>query len=442
MTTAASHLDFDVVIAGGGMAGATFALALARQSPSLRVAVVEPVPAPTPTNSATGAAEFAVEGVERYQPSYDSRATAMAWGTRQIYQSLGLWEALSPQATPIERIHVSERGRFGGSKMLAAEHGQPALGYVVDNAWTGLNLQAALTQQSGIHWICPARVSAVENRAGHVRLQLEGEGVNSGAAVSVGSRSLSTALLVIADGGRSGLREKLGFQVEREDYGQVAFTANVSTTKSHQFEAFERFTPSGPIALLPRGNHKRAENRCGLVWTLPPAEAEQMQVLPDDEFLTALQQAFGWRLGRFTKVGQRSAYALGLQRVRHPIQPHIVLVGNAAHTLHPVAGQGFNLAIRGLMQLAREIGCARERGASPGDLTVLNRFWQAQSSDVEALVRASNALVSLFSGRTALPLELGRSAGLMALDMLPPVRRWFTRQAMGLGRGPAAQSAQ
>lgn len=429
------RVDYDIVVAGGGMAGATFALALARQDSQLRIAVVEPV--------AVGHSSAMPPGqLVPYQPSYDARATAMAWGTRQIYERLGLWEALSAQATPIRRIHVSDRKRFGSSRMDASEHRQAALGYVVDNAWTGLNLQVALEQESSIDWLCPARVAVVQPDAGFVRLQLASKDPVSRPCPEGDSRSLTAALLVVADGGRSGLREALGFQVEQQEYGQVALIANVSTSKPHQFEAFERFTPTGPLALLPRGDIERAEGHSGLVWTLSPAEAERMQALSDQEFLRALQQAFGWRLGRFVDVGLRSAYPLGLQQVRQPTRPSIVLVGNAAHTLHPVAGQGFNLAIRGLMRLATEIRLARERGESPGDLAVLNRFWSSHSSDVETLVAASDALVNLFSGSAPGALELGRSAGLVALDVMPPVRRWFTRQAMGLGRGPAAESVQ
>lgn len=420
--------DYDVVIAGGGMAGATLALALTQQSPTLRIAVVEPVAISSQAVPAAGA----------YQPSYDARATAMAWGTRQCYDQLGLWPALSARATPIKRIHVSERKRFGGSRMDAQDHDQPALGYVVDNVWTGRHLLAAIERQPAIDWLCPARVTGVETEAGYARLQLSADADR----LVADRQSLTTALLVVADGGRSGLREALGFRVEQKDYAQVALIANVSTSKPHDFEAFERFTSAGPIALLPQGNISRAEGRCGLVWTLAPAQAERVQELSHGDFLRELQQAFGWRLGRFTAVGERAVYPLGLQRVREPIRPNVVLVGNAAHTLHPVAGQGFNLAIRGLMSLAREVGRAHENGRALGDLRVLNRFWRTQEDDVETLVRASGALVSLFSGSTGGPLDVGRSAGLMALELLPPVRRWLTRQAMGLGRGSAVESAR
>ena len=430
--------DYDVVVAGGGMAGATLALALAAQNAGLRVAVVEAI-AIGPGQNQTQNHDMPGRA---YQPSYDARATAMAWGTRQCYERLALWDALAAQATPIKRIHVSERKRFGGSRMDATEHNQPALGYVVDNAWTGTVLQNALERREGIDWVCPARVVEVQNYPDYARLRLEREDGDSAGGSSGGSEFITTGLLVMADGGRSGLREALGFQVERQDYGQVALIANVSSSAAHDFEAFERFTATGPIALLPRGGASRAGHACGLVWTLSPGEAQRVRELPEPQFLAALQEAFGWRLGRFTKVGQRYTYPLGLQRVRQPVRPHVVLVGNAAHTLHPVAGQGFNLAIRGLMRLAQELGQAKTRGERPGNLSVLNRFWDAQRDDVDTLVRASGALVGLFSGQPPAPVELGRSAGLMALDLLPPMRRWFTRQAMGLGRGSPVETAQ
>lgn len=426
MRSPAQEVDYDVTIAGGGMAGATLALAVARQNPALRIAVVEPF--------AVGPEAGPV--LDRYQPSYDARATAMSWGTRQCYERLGLWHAIAPRATPIKTIHVSEQKRFGSSRMDAAEHDQPALGYVVDNAWAGLNLQAALQAEANIDWLCPAKVTAVETFEHIARLTLEGDAIER-----VGlSSGLSTELLVVADGGRSGLREALGFQVEQHPYGQTAVIANVSTARPHQFEAFERFTPTGPVALLPQGNIDNSQGRCGLVWTLAPDEAQRMQQMDKAAFLRALQKSFGWRLGRFTDVGQRFSYPLTLERVRQPLRPRVALVGNAAHTLHPVAGQGFNLAIRGLMRLADGISQAHGRGASVGDLAVLEHYWRAQSEDVDELIAASGALVNLFSGSQSAAIELGRSLGLVALELVPPARRWFTRQAMGLGRGSTVES--
>lgn len=422
------QLDYDVTIAGGGMAGATLALALARQSPQLRIGVVEPFAAATGGETPLAS----------YQPSYDARATAMSWGTRQCYERIGIWEALAPKATPIKRIHVSEQQRFGSSRLDASEHEQPALGYVLDNAWTGLNLQAALQAEAAIDWFCPASVAAVETTGKCAKLTLDGSGVPFGG----NKTTLTTGLLVVADGGRSRLRESLGFQVERHAYEQAALIANVSAARSHQFEAFERFTCSGPIALLPQGHPAHSEGRCGLVWTMPPQEAERMRSLDKASFLAALQQAFGWRLGRFVDVGQRFCYPLVLERVQQPLRPHVVLVGNAAHTLHPVAGQGFNLAIRGLMRLAGEVTRAFDAGHCPGDLAVLERYWTGQQEDVNGLVAASGALVSLFSGTQPSPIEVGRNLGLVALELVPPARRWFTRQAMGLGRGSSVESVQ
>lgn len=402
--------DTDIIIAGGGLAGATLALALARTLPQLRVTVVEAFP-------------LSPEALPNsYQPSYDARSTAMAWGSRLIFEELGLWQRLSEHATPIRHIHVSDRGHFGATRLNAADHQQEALGYVADNRWMGLCLMRELLQ-TGVVWEAPAEVTGMRPLPNGVRVTLGAKN---------GEQELTAECLVVADGGRSGLREKLGFRVDEQAYDQHALIANVSTANSHNYTAYERFTDAGPMALLPHGSPTRAGNTAALVWTLDSNALEDLLSLSDEDKCQRLQQRFGWRLGRFTRIGECSHYPLTLKTVDESVRPGVVLVGNAAHTLHPVAGQGFNLALRGLMALVEQFRLATERQQALGSLPVLKGYQNRHRQDWQQTVRFSDSLIQLFG--TDLPLvTTARDAGLMGLDLLPGAKRWFARQAMGLG---------
>lgn len=417
--------DTDIIIAGGGLAGATLALALARTLPQLRVTVVEAFP-------------LSPEALpESYQPSYDARSTALAWGSRLIFEELGLWQRLSEHATPIRHIHVSDRGHFGATRLNAADHQQDALGYVADNRWMGLCLMRELLQ-TGVVWEAPAEVTGMQPLPDGVRVTL---------GTKNGEQELTAQCLVVADGGRSGLREKLGFRVDEQAYDQYALIANVSTANCHHYTAYERFTDAGPMALLPHGSPTRAGNTAALVWTLNSDALEELLSLSDEDKCHRLQQRFGWRLGRFTRIGECSHYPLTLKTVDESVRPGVVLVGNAAHTLHPVAGQGFNLALRGLMALVEQFRMAAERQQALGSLPVLKSYQNRHRQDWQQTVRFSDSLIQLFG--TDLPLvTTARDAGLMGLDLLPGAKRWFARQAMGLGgrraqiRAPGTESTE
>ena len=409
--------DTDILIAGGGLAGATLALAICRLVPGYRVTVVEAFPLseePAPND---------------YQPSYDARSTALSWGARQIFERLDLWSAISRQAAPIRHIHISEKGRFGVTRLAAKEHRQPALGYVADNRWLGLCLMDALRQQPGIRWLAPAQAESVTplNEGVRVHLRQDEEQVTH-----------TCRCLVVADGGRSGLREDLGISVRRQDYGQVALIANVSTERPHEGTAWERFTERGPMALLPQAGGPESGHRSALVWTLSPGDLDDVLAMDEAGRCARLQQVFGWRLGRFTRFGDSHHYPLSLVTADECVRPGVALVGNAAHALHPVAGQGFNLALRGLMALVDAFRFASDNQRSPGDMTVLSRYRQQHWPDRQQTIGFSDSLVRLFGDQYPV-VGAARNAGLAGLDILPGAKHWFARRAMGLTAGSSAR---
>jgi 2-octaprenyl-6-methoxyphenol hydroxylase len=388
----------DIAIIGGGLVGASLALALqplAREK-GWRLLLIEPF--------APG---------KGYQPSYDARSSALSYGTRLIYEHLGVWGEMARHAEPIRRIHVSDRGRFGATRLDAGEEGVPALGYVVENAWLGQCLWAALDPDV-VSWRCPAEVVALQAEPDGYRLTLADD------------TELRCSLAVLADGGRSGLRDQLGIEVSVRHYDQTALIANVSFNQPHEGQAFERFTDDGPLALLPL-----ADNRCALVWTRKPADARRLRELPDAAFLAELQRSVGYRLGALTQVGTRSLYPLALAQAREQVRRHLVVLGNAAHSLHPIAGQGFNLSMRDVQALAQALQASTH---APGDLATLQGYRAAQQRDQQWTVGFSDQVTRLFSqpGRW---VANGRNLGLIGLDLLPPARQWFARQAMGLGSG-------
>lgn len=386
----------DIAIIGGGLVGASLAVALQAEAKQRgwNICLIEPF---TPGNG--------------YQPSYDARSTALSFGSQQIYQRLGLWQQISQRAEPIKQIHVSDRGRFAAARLSAEEEGVPALGYVVENAWLGECLWQALDQQV-VSWRSPAQVTRMRALADGYHLTLDD------------GSELECNLAILAEGGRSGLREQLGIAVSNTPYGQSALIANVSPQDTHNGLAFERFTEEGPMALLPL-----AANRCALVWTRATLEAERFYALDDAAFLAELQQAFGYRLGSLRQVGARHLYPLALTAAQEQVRQHLVVLGNAAHSLHPIAGQGYNLSLRDTLVLAETL---LESAAPLGDLATLQRYLSRQQSDQQLTVGFSDQVTRLFSTGQPL-LAAGRNLGLLGLDLLPPAKRWFARQAMGLG---------
>ena len=386
----------NLAIIGGGLVGASLALALqaGAKARGWKIALIEPF---APGDS--------------YQPSYDARSSALSFGARQIYQRLGVWQSISQRAEPIKQIHVSDRGRFSTARLSAMEEGVPALGYVVENAWMGQCLWQALDQEV-ISWRCPAEVTHLQPLEDGYRLTLGDE------------TQLDCDLAVLADGGRSGLREQLGIGVRKRPYRQSALIANITTSEAHNGMAFERFTDEGPMALLPL-----PENRCALVWTRLGMDAQRLAALDERSFLAELQGVFGYRLGTLRQVGARHLYPLSLVEAEEQVRAHLVVLGNAAHSLHPIAGQGFNLSLRDAQALAETLLAST---APLGDLGTLQAYQERQRLDQQLTVGFSDQVTRLFGNAQPL-VALGRNIGLLGLDLLPPAKRWFARQAMGLG---------
>ncbi len=385
-----------LAIIGGGLVGASLALALqdGARTRGWRIHLIEPF-----------------EPGHEYQPSYDARSTALSYGTRLIYQRLGLWEHIAERAEPILRIHVSERGSFGAARLDCTREGVEALGYVVENAWIGHCLWQALDDQVVIRH-CPAEVERLEPGATGYRLSF------------TDGQQLECDLTVLADGGRSGLREQLGIQVSRRPYGQTALIANITPGKPHGGLAFERFTEDGPMALLPL-----QDDRCALVWTRSQVDAARLAQAHEAVFLGELQEAFGYRLGALQQVGARHLYPLTLIEAEEQVRSGLVVLGNAAHSLHPIAGQGYNLSLRDVEALS--VALLRS-DAALGDRAVLQEYARRQRFDQRVTVGFSDQVTRLFgdSGRL---VAAGRNLGLLGLDLMPAAKRWFARQAMGLG---------
>lgn len=395
---------YDVVIAGGGLIGASLAVALAPLG--LRIAVVE---ARLPTSA--------------QQPSYDDRSTAVAEGSRRILSAIGVWPLLGAAATAIRSIHVSDRGRFGVTRLEAAEHGVAALGYVVENRALGAALWQLMQRSKAIGLLAPARVLDAQSDADAMRVTVTG--------TDDAHRTLATRLLVVADGAESTLRDRLGVAAERSDYRQVAIIANVTPRRFHQHVAYERFTDSGPLAFLPLGS-----GRCAVVWTVWAEEAPEILGLDDAAFLARLQALFGQRLGTLLQAGRRSAYPLELVTAEQQTGGRFVVLGNAAHSLHPVGGQGFNLALRDVAVLAELLATARHTRGDPGDPALLERYEEWRHADQTRSVDITDGLVRLFTN-PLLPVRAARGAGLVALDLLPLAKEALARQTMGLaGRVP------
>ena len=380
------------------MIGTSLALALAPLG--LRVAVVE-----------------AIARKEDRQPSFDDRSTALSRSTQRMFEAMGLWDKVIAASTPISDIHVSDKGRFGFSHIDAEEQGVAALGYVVINRVLGEVLQSRLMATSSVDVFCPARIENIDLGPEQATAILKSDD---------GEQTLSCKLLVAADGANSAVREMMGISVTKREYGQRAVIGNLLPEKSIDNRAFERFTPQGPLAILPV-----ADERAGFVWTVSESDADRVLDLDDDAFLAEIQEEFGYRLGKFSRVGKRDAYPLILSKALRLTATRSVLIGNSAHGLHPVSAQGFNLGMRDVAALCDCIADALSDAVDPGDSKLLDRYAQWRRSDQKKLVRFTDSLVRLF-GSTRPGLRTLRNIGMIGFDLVPGVRPVFAKHTMGL----------
>jgi 2-octaprenyl-6-methoxyphenol hydroxylase len=389
-------IDTDIAIVGGGLVGASLALALAGSRH--RIALIE-----------------SVRPEADEQPSFDERTTALGNGSRRILQTLGAWAQLAPQAGLIRDIHISDAGRFGFARLNAAEQQLEAFGFVVPNRALGAALWQQLAGAAQVHSIMPARVSSAEFSGHAARLALT--------TPEGGSRVLSARLVIAADGAGSVVRAAAGISAEAQSYGQVALVANVASERRANGTAYERFTPTGPLAVLPL-----ADGSYTVVWSLAPERAAQLLAAEPAQYLAELQRCFGWRIGRLQRLGRRVSYPLALTRAGALSAARCVRVGNAAQALHPVAGQGFNLGLRDAASLAEALNAASD----PGAAAVLGAYEDSRSADRAAMIGFTDTLVRLFSSERP-GIAGARNAGLLLFDLLPPAKRALSQLSWGFG---------
>jgi 2-octaprenyl-6-methoxyphenol hydroxylase len=391
--------QYDIVIVGGGLVGASLACALGNSA--LKVAVVESIAPGDPG-----------------QPSYDDRTIALAYSSRRIFETIGVWQPIAERSVnPIEHIHISNRGHFGITRLHAKDMGIEALGYVVETRALGAALYESMKQYNNVELLCPYEVKDFQLQETEAVLTLTGD---------QGPVNCTSRLVVLADGGRSPLRDQFHMKIDKKVYDQVAVVANVTPGVDHNNTAYERFTPDGPLALLPV-----TRERCAVVWATQPDKAEEILAWSDEKYLERLQERFGDRLGKFTQAGTRQRYPLALTKVEDPVRERLVLIGNAAHTVHPVAGQGFNLGLRDVASLAQMLVDTKKQNRDIGSLTMLNEYAAWRVKDNRRTTLFTDGLISIFSNEF-LPLVVGRNLGLLAVDMLPPLKRLFIRRTSGL----------
>ncbi|MDC4555335.1 2-octaprenyl-6-methoxyphenyl hydroxylase [Acinetobacter baumannii] len=396
-----------VIIVGGGMVGLSLSLMLAKAN--IAVKLLEAVKYPN----------YDDQNVAPYHSSFDARNTALSRRSVQIYQKLGLWDALQQHATPILQVHITEQGSFGKARLVAEQEKVESFGQVIENAWLGRVLLTQVRQQPLIELIDGVQVTALTQDAEQVHIEAQrGDEL----------LKLESKLLIAADGRDSFCRQAIGVGVDVHDYDQVAIVTTVQTSKPHENVGFERFSALGPLALLPLpGEYRRS-----VVWPVKKGtESEWLGDENDQHFLSALQQTYGDRAGKFEKTGKRFSYPLSQVLAHKQAVGRVILMGNAAHTIHPVAGQGFNLCLRDADVLVRYLVNQLTASDDIGNPDNLLAYEQARLSDQQRVIKFCDTVVRGFSNQNPL-LKLIRNTGLIAFDVIPGVKPLVANYAMGL----------
>ncbi len=394
--------DYDVLIVGGGLAGNCLALAL--KDSGMRIAVIEANTRQTLKTSPAG-----------------DRALALSAGTVTMLQALDIWSGIADKATAIKQIHISDQGHFGKARLSAKKQGVDALGYVISARDIESHV-AELVERAEIEQFCPARVVGLMSGLQTVNVSLKQHEQ---------SLNLSARLLVGADGGQSSVRSLLEIAQQKTEYGQTALVTTVKSSLPHKNVAYERFTSSGPLAMLPLNAEE-----CSVVWTRSHEEAEQLMALNETEFTEQLQQSFGYHLGRLSLSAPRRAFPLTLIRAESMQQGRTVIIGNAVHQLHPVAGQGFNLGMRDVVQLAEMLQQQWQKQGDLGEKSLLQDYAESRIKDHDHTIGFTDNVVKIFS-TDWLPMAAARSIGLAVMDQIPAAKNVLAKHAMGLaGRLP------
>ena len=396
-----------VIIVGGGMVGLSLSLMLAKAN--IAVKLLEAVKYPN----------YDDQNVAPYHSSFDARNTALSRRSVQIYQKLGLWDALQQHATPILQVHITEQGSFGKARLIAEQEKVESFRQVIENAWLGRVLLTQVRQQPLIELIDGVQVTALTQDAEKVHIEAQ-------RADEV--LKLESKLLIAADGRDSFCRQAIGVGVDVHDYDQVAIVTTVQTSKPHEHVGFERFSALGPLALLPLpGEYRRS-----VVWPVKKGtEGEWLGEENDQHFLDALQKTYGDRAGKFEKTGKRFSYPLSQVLAHKQAVGRVILMGNAAHTIHPVAGQGFNLCLRDADVLLRYLVNQLSTSDDIGNPDNLLAYEQARLSDQQRVIKFCDTVVRGFSNQNPL-LKLIRNTGLIAFDVIPGVKPLVANYAMGL----------
>ncbi len=388
---------FDIIIVGGGLVGASLATCL-RHLP-LKIAIIETKPQTIPAAN-------------------DKRVIALNYVSRRIFEGMEVWHRIQPHTETIKHIHVSNRNHFGIARLSHHLLNLPALGYVVRAKYIGQGLNL-----DGITMIAPAQVIQIVTDDHNVQITYQQQEQ---------THHLSANLLIAADGANSQICQQLNITTHSQDYGQTAIITNLTVNKPHQNIAYERFTDTGPIALLPV-----AEKQYSLVWTVKHEMVDSILQRDEQTFLHSIQQQFGWRAGHFVAAESRFAFPLNLSYSEQPITQRTVIMGNAAHTLHPVAGQGFNLGLRDVASLTEIINKAWQHGSRDvGADDLLQTYIGCQGDDQKTVTWLTDSLVKTFSN-DFIPLSIARNIGLLALDALPPIKKYLMKQMIGLNSYPS-----